>query len=261
MNYILPNFYTEYRCNEVILSEFSHKLITGLEGGLPFNIFFGGPNSNLTNPLVVHEDIASSIKPNKTYFINMANCLISSEKYFYDELTTVIIEEFYQNNNFYFEVANPNFISFLVKTYPEIQLIIHHNFFLKYSFDEFLSLVKQYDNIKGVIFNAQILPQEKIDNIPNHLVKIGLLCLNGCHECISYKKCMANDLKATFDYSIASNFTACDSCMLRNIEGIEKDIAYLKTLKVDYLLFDTVLKKYHFEGFKIIEDLFERNVL
>jgi hypothetical protein len=142
MKYILPNFYHSYACNEVLINEFPNVDIVGFEGSFCFNIFSGGPNNNSSNTLVVYDDIVNSTSnSNKMYFIDMSNCLISSEKYFYDEFTTVVLNELADKDNIYFSIGNINFYNYLIQNYKNIKIILHPNFFFKNSFEIGLNLI------------------------------------------------------------------------------------------------------------------------
>ena len=263
MNYILPNFYHSYDCNKVILEEFPFKNIVGLEGDFCFNIFSGGPNNIYSSSLVVHEDVVqSTTDKDKIYLINMANCLISSEKYFYDEFTTVVLDELSEKNNCYFEIGNINFGYYLIKNYPNIKIILHPNFFLKHKFDIGLNFINENPNVKGIILNDIFFSENQINQLPDHLWKIGLVSLSGCYYCKSYQGCLAKDLCAIFDYSNQTTFGSCSKFQTLAIDAIKKQIdSFEEKFGIEYIFFEEIVGEHQFEEYKIIEKMFEEDLL
>lgn len=259
MNYILPNFYDSYVCNEIVIKEYPSLFITGLEGSYPYCIFNGSPNNTRGVDLCVHKDILKSTKQERLYLINLSSVIIPEEKYYHDEFTKVILEDLMDRQNLYFEVADENFVKYLASNYPHIKLILHFNYFFNHETEDALNLIKNYPQIKGVIFNLKYINISDFNCLPKNFIKIGYLPLFNCINCANYAQCHMKDMENIFNFSRNTIFETCSHFSLRVKEDIIRD-RQLFEKEVNYLLFETVPLFAQFEAYKTIESVLSEEV-
>lgn len=252
INYILPNFYNAHDCNMLLKKNFlTNKNLSGIQGNFPFSIFHGTYNNISMESLAVYEDIVDAVNNyeilNNMTLIDFGNPAIIPTDY-YNCLGTVILDEYAHKENCYFEVALEDFIEFLVKEYPSIQLILHQNYTSTHSSKDIEKLIKKYsNNIKGIVVSA-LNECKSITNV----MRFYLVPTSQCHRCSQYKKCLSLDHQAILDYSGKSQFQNCSSRELIYPENIAEIINYGATIS-DYILFDTVVGATMIEEYALIE--------
>lgn len=262
MKYILPNFYNNFLCNDLIRQQYGPYVdFDGVQGTYPFGIFYGWYNNINKEELAIYRDLLAILKDygvfaNKVY-LDMGNIILKDTDY-YNCFETVILEAFAEKEDFYFEIADLNLIEFVINKFPNIQIILHQNYTMWHNESEILSVIEKWkDNIKAIII-TDINPCFSVDNIR----KIYLAHINKCGECKMLPKCLKADMEATLEYS---TYSAFDNCLIYDYytpeEVIDRIIKNKNFYNFDTVLFDTqCMNRSESEGpiltviFEIIKD-------
>ena len=241
IKFILPNGFTNPDNNLGLIEENEYQnLFWGIETEIPFSIFTGriNNNNNFVGTFLSYDDI---VKLSKCYneilenmFVFDFGNLFLEEGDYENCLGDVIFTEFVNQKNVYFEIADINFIDFLVKKYPQIQIILHENYTIFYNDQQIQQLIDKYpNNIKAI--NITILHVCEEVNIP----KIGILNLDSCYYCPQFPLCLNKENKSVLRFRKASMFNECQKKKLINIDTAVKNLSLL--LKhTDMILFETI---------------------
>lgn len=220
INFILPDFYNSFAKNQELINEFNYKnIFYGIEGCFSFSIFNGKCNNNKTGMFVAYEDIVRSIRQYEEIsdnftIIDFGNKYLEPFDY-EDAFGAVVLEEYADKTNVFFEVSDPNFIEYLTTVYPTIQLILHENYTMFHTEDEISKLIDKYpSNIKGIVITLFNL-------CPNlEFPKIGLLNLDICYFCNQYPLCLKTESKNILRYRSHSQFNLCHKKTFLNFDNI-----------------------------------------
>ena len=207
INFILPYCFNNYNNNQKLLND-CNNCFYGVEGNIPFQIFTGRVNNNKDSRFLSYYDILDQVKAyneisNNLMLIDFGNSSLEPSDY-YDSYGEVILEEYADKKHVFFEVADENFIEYLVDRYPNIQIVLHENYTIFHSEKDIKALIKKFpNNIKGI--NITVLNLcENID-----IQKFGILNLDSCYYCPQFPLCLKNEHKNVFRYREASSFNDC----------------------------------------------------
>jgi hypothetical protein len=257
LKYILPNFYNSFANNLHLFKKLmKRKNICGISGTFPFSIFYGSYNNIPYEDICLHRDIVSITENydllSDMIIIDYGNTLLELFDY-YDLFNAVVLDEYANNDNFYFSVAQKGLIDFLIKKYPKINIILHQNYTRGNTSEVIQELINQYpNNIKGIVTSSFNICS-KVENV----FKIYLTPIHTCEECVHYVKCLNHDNNAVLEYSNKSRFNECKIRELANPQIIADRINHLKT-KCDYIMFDTVACARQEEEYNIIEQVLNK---
>lgn len=260
MNYILPNFFDSFSQNQEIISNFMLYFdIHMIQGTFPFNIFNGECNNIVNETLALYPDIKACPEDYRNIgnaiLLDYGSTLIEKKDY-HNNFGKVIFEEYANNTKFYFEIALENFIDYLIKTYPNIQIILHQNYINNHTQEEIINLIKKYHNIKGIIV-TELNPCIDIDNIK----KFYLLQLNKCERCKQYNACLKYEMEHTLRYSNQSNFNGCEYTILKSVEELLEEKEYVENvLQYDNILFSTIPLIKEAEYYELIFNFFIKEI-
>ena len=240
MKIILPSFYNAHNYNLKLIEKHLFKQnIVGVSGSFPFGIFNGGYNNIKNSHLVLIHDIIQSIKSYGA-FSNMVvidfGSLCLEETDFYDCFNTVVLEQYAASKNIYFSVASEPLVDFLIKNYPDIQLILHTNYVNFHSEQEVADILNRYPNNFHYL---TITPNNECLNITN-IQKIYSIPFTFCYCCPQYQKCIQMDNNYQLEYSIESQFRTCQFKKYLNSTYINTVINHAAQI-TDMIMFEDIL--------------------
>ena len=157
------------------------------------------------------------------------------DKYDYeDNYGKIIFEEYANKKNIFFEVADIDFIDFLINRYPSIQIILHENYTIFHDDKTIQNIIKKYpNNIKAI--NITILHLCENIDIP----KIGILNLDSCYYCPQFPLCLNTENRNILRYRKASAFNECTKKKMIDIDSIMENLSILLK-NTDIILFNTI---------------------
>lgn len=260
MKYILPNFYDSFIYNKLLKEDFFTSIdIEGIQGTYPFCIFNGGCNNIEYEEIALYRDLIDGlgrygILGNKI-LLDFGNINLNKEDYV-NTFGNLIIETFYSNSCFYFLISQEDFIEYLVKEYPNIQLILHHNYINFHTEQEVQKIVTKYHNNIKYIITTDLNECRNVKNVK----KIYLLSLFNCQQCRHYETCINYDNNQTLNYSKLSILNTCEVKKFVDINILLDKINYTKNLNIDIIMFETIPIFHEEICYNIIKDIFEREI-
>lgn len=239
INFILPNSYCALDNIIGLVKENNYQnLFFGVEGDFAFSIFTGRVNNNCGNGFMCFEEARDCVAMYEEISDNMAIIDFSNTQLedfdYWDSFGEVLLEEFADKKNIYFEVSDISFIDYLTKNYPNIQIILSENYTIFHTEEQIQNLINQFPlNIKYI--NITILNLCTNINIP----KIGILNMDSCFYCPQFPLCLKRENINTLRYRTASSFNDCERKKMIVLKDIIKN---LKTLlkETNIIMFGTI---------------------
>jgi hypothetical protein len=245
MKYIIPNFFDSYVYNMALINEFIqvHEF-AGVQGTYSFSYFNGSLNNIRGEKISLYPDFIAGAEAYKIIddmiLLDYGNMNIVPADY-KNCMAKVILEKFSTDSRFYWEVSVPEYIEYLVQTYPKIKIVLHQNYTMFHSVQDINSLISQYpNNIKGII-TTDVNPCYGLKN--KNIFKCYLLSpMAICHKCKNLKRCIKLENNNTLNFSEQSVFSSCPNCQtLKDVDTAIAEINYVKN-NADYILFGTAMK-------------------
>lgn len=255
INFILPNSFCDVDNNLKLIEKNNYSnLFYGVEGNFAFSIYTGRANNNLGNDFMAYIDIVRSVElyqeisENMT-IIDFSNTLLEETDY-EDAMGEVILDEFADKDNVFFELSDIDFIDFLVNKYPKIQIILHENYTIFHSEEDIQNVIEKYPNIKGI--NITIL--NLCQNI--NIKKIGVLNLDSCFYCPQYPLCLKREHRNILRYRKASSFNDCSRKKLIVLDNIIENLSILLK-ETNVILFGNITDNHLVDYLELIESILE----
>lgn len=227
INFILPNFYDDFKDNqEIIENTILTNNICGIGGGFPFSIFRGKINNNKQGSLVVYDDMKKIVEDykeigNNLVLIDCGNLLLKDFDYS-DAFNSILFELYSNSNNVYFEIADEKLIQYMINLYPNIQITLHENYTIFHKEEDIQDLIQKYpNNIKNInITLLNLCHNIKID-------KIGILNLDSCYYCAHFPLCLKLEHKQILRYQAASQFNECQNKKIITLDSLINNLKIL----------------------------------
>lgn len=248
IKFILPQSFDNVVKNQTLIRENNYdNLFWGISTDLPFSIFNGKINNNINSNFIdyytIKEILESYQEISENYAVFDFSSISVEEKDYENCFGAVVFEEYANKQNIYFELSDINFIDFLIKRYPNIQIILSENFTIFHTENEIQQVIDNY-NKNILMINITFLNLCKNINIE----KIGVLNLDSCFYCPQFPLCLNKEHKNILRFRRQSIFNDCDKKKFISLDNL---IDNLKTLlkETDKILFGNI-------AFLQIEDYF-----
>lgn len=251
--YILPNFYESFSCNQLLIQEFlKSKMLYGVSGTFPFSIFNGGINNNGLCDLVVYDDIISisrSYGPlNDFMLIDCSNISLLSTDY-NDCFNKVMFETLSEKENVIFSIADIELGKYLIKTYPTIQLTLDANYTLFHTDDDINLAIKTLGgNLKYLMICQQNLCKKII------FPKIYKVFFTECNCCLQHLRCIKQENERVLTYSEKSCFKSCSLKKSRTYKDILTEIENISNTTT-LIAFESIPKEQEEQYYSILEQI------
>lgn len=256
-DYILPNFFESFSCNQVLMQEFlMTKSLYGVSGAFSFSIFNGGYNNNATTELVVYDDI---VKVQKSYgplnsfmLIDCSNIKLLQTDY-NDCFNKIMFETMIDNPNMYFSIADLGLAAYLIKTYPSIQLVLDTNYTLFHTDKEIQNAIQEIgNNLKYIIISKNNLCTKINFN------KIYKVFFTNCSICPQYKRCVERENDSVLEYSGISPLNSCTINTINPVDELSYEVK--NALKhTNLVMFSSIDKNHEQECYTILEQVIKEN--
>ena len=258
IRFILPYSYcnTENNLNLIQANNYTN-LFYGVEGNLAYCILTGRANNNWNLEFMSYEDfynncLAYNEISNNLTIIDFGNTLLESFDY-EDAFGEIVLKSLANKSNFYFEVADENFIDFLIQQYPKIQIILHDNYTIFHSEEEISALVNKYPNNIKMIEITILNLCENLTDIP----KIGILNLDSCFYCPQYPLCLKQEHQNILRYRSYSQFNSCNKKKMVNLDSIIDNLKILLNC-TDIILFSNIEEEHLNDYMILMEKVLEK---
>jgi len=233
-----------------------NNLFWGIESSLPFSIFNGRANNNQWGNFIDYYTMVNWVKSyeeisNNLVMFDFGNILLD-EKDFENCFGAMVFNEFANQSNVYFEIADIKLIDFLINKYPNIQISLHENYTIFHDEDTITNLINTYpNNIKAI--NITVL--NLCENI--NIQKMGVLNLESCFYCPQFPLCLQNEQQNILRFRKKSIFNECNKKKFLDQKSLTNTIKTLLNF-TDTIMFQSIAYGQVNEYMEIIKSVLEQ---